>query len=49
MSGMSNMRPAGRMSSVALMTIQMWPIWPSGNLQFDMPDLNSFNLTHLII
>jgi hypothetical protein len=40
MSGTSNMRPVGRMSSVALMTIQMWPIWPSGDLQFDMPGLH---------
>jgi hypothetical protein len=42
MSGMSNMRPAGRMSSVALMAIQMWPIWPSGDPQFDMPDVDQF-------
>jgi hypothetical protein len=36
---MSNMRPAGRMSCVALMTTQMRPIWPSGDPQFDMPVL----------
>jgi Fe-S-cluster-containing hydrogenase component 2 len=41
MSGMSNMRPAGRMSCVALMTTQMWPIWPSGDPLFDMPALNN--------
>jgi hypothetical protein len=40
MSGMSNMRPAGSMSCVALMTTQMWPIWPSGDPRFDMPALD---------
>jgi hypothetical protein len=37
MSGMSNMRPAGRMSCVALMKTQMRTIWPSGDPRFDMP------------
>jgi hypothetical protein len=38
--GMSNMRPAGRMSCVADMTTQMWPIGPSGDSRFDMPGLD---------
>jgi hypothetical protein len=41
MSDMSNMRPAGRMSCVALMTTQMRPIWPSGDPRFDMPALDN--------
>jgi len=28
------------LSCVALMTTQMWPIWPSGDPQFDMPGLD---------
>jgi hypothetical protein len=39
MSGMSNMRTAGCISCVALMTTQMRPIWPSGDPRFDMPAL----------
>jgi hypothetical protein len=45
MSGMSNMRPAGRMSCVALMTTQMRPIWLSGDPRFDMPDVTDFDIT----
>jgi hypothetical protein len=33
----------GRMSSVALMKIQMWPKWPSGDPRFDMPAIR-YNL-----
>jgi hypothetical protein len=40
MSGMSNMRPVGRMSCVALKTTQMWAIRPSGDPRFDMPAVN---------
>jgi hypothetical protein len=29
------------LSCVALMTTQMWPIWPSGDPLFDIPGLNS--------
>jgi hypothetical protein len=48
MSGMSNMRPAGRMSCVALMTTKMWPICPSGDPRFDMPGLDhtQFDVRH---
>jgi hypothetical protein len=28
------------MSCVALMTTQMWPIWPSRDSRFDMPALD---------
>jgi hypothetical protein len=46
-----HVKHAGHMSRVALMTTQMWPIWPSGDPRFDMPDLNHviFNFSALRI